>query len=39
VEQLARVLVLLGLLGIVLAYADRGTDGVKDWFHAKLVGV
>lgn len=33
------MLLLLILLGIVLAYAQGGLEGVKDWFRAKLVGV
>lgn len=37
-EELAQVLILLALLGIALAYAAGGWDGVAAWFKAKLVG-
>ena len=40
-EELARVILLLAVLAVVLAYARGGWDGeggVRDWFRSKLVG-
>lgn len=40
-EELARVIVLLAVLAVVIAFARGGWDGkggVRDWFRSKLVG-